>query len=325
MKFNDKIYVAGHNGLVGSAIVRHLQKQGYQYIITANSSEVDLRDANATKKFFLKEKPQFVFLAAAKVGGILANSTQPASFIYDNLCIQNNVIHESYKTGVEKLLFLGSSCIYPKLSPQPIKESYLLTGALEPTNAAYAVAKIAGIEMCKAYNKQYNTNFVSVMPTNLYGPGDNYDLQNAHVLPALIRKFYEATLSNSPTVKVWGSGKPRREFLHVDDMAEACFFIMNNNAIKNEIINIGMGTDSTIKEMAEAIKKIANYNGAIQFDTSMPDGTMQKLLDVSTLRTLGWSFKINLQTGLADTYTNFVNNYAYYIAKETTKSLQADV
>ena len=325
MKFNDKIYVAGHNGLVGSAIVRHLQKQGYQYIITANSSEVDLRDANATKKFFLKEKPQFVFLAAAKVGGILANSTQPASFIYDNLCIQNNVIHESYKTGVEKLLFLGSSCIYPKLSPQPIKESYLLTGALEPTNAAYAVAKIAGIEMCRAYNKQYNTNFVSVMPTNLYGPGDNYDLQNAHVLPALIRKFYEATLSKSLTVKVWGSGKPRREFLHVDDMAEACFFIMNNNAIKNEIINIGTGIDSTIKEMAEAIKKIANYNGAIQFDTSMPDGTMQKLLDTSTLRTLGWTFKINLQTGLADTYTDFVNNYAYYIAKETTKSLQADV
>lgn len=325
MKFNDKIYVAGHNGLVGSAIVRHLQKQGYQYIITANSSEVDLRDANATKKFFLKEKPQFVFLAAAKVGGILANSTQPASFIYDNLCIQNNVIHESYKTGVEKLLFLGSSCIYPKLSPQPIKESYLLTGALEPTNAAYAVAKIAGIEMCKAYNKQYNTNFVSVMPTNLYGPGDNYDLQNAHVLPALIRKFYEATLSKSLTVKVWGSGKPRREFLHVDDMAEACFFIMNNNAIKNEIINIGTGIDSTIKEMAEAIKKIANYNGAIQFDTSMPDGTMQKLLDTSTLRTLGWTFKLNLQTGLADTYTDFVNNYAYYIAKETTKSLQADV
>ena len=325
MKFNDKIYVAGHNGLVGSAIVRHLQKQGYQYIITANSSEVDLRDANATKKFFLKEKPQFVFLAAAKVGGILANSTQPASFIYDNLCIQNNVIHESYKTGVEKLLFLGSSCIYPKLSPQPIKESYLLTGALEPTNAAYAVAKIAGIEMCRAYNKQYNTNFVSVMPTNLYGPGDNYDLQNAHVLPALIRKFYEATLSKSLTVKVWGSGKPRREFLHVDDMAEACFFIMNNNAIKNEIINIGTGIDSTIKEMAEAIKKIANYNGAIQFDTSMPDGTMQKLLDTSTLRTLGWTFKLNLQTGLADTYTDFVNNYAYYIAKETTKSLQADV
>lgn len=318
MNLNDRIYVAGHKGLVGSAIVRNLQQQGFRYVITSPFADLDLRDCFAVKKFLKKEKPQFVFLAAAKVGGILANKTQGAQFIYDNLTIQNNVIHESYESGVEKLLFLGSSCIYPKLAKQPIKESYLMTGPLEPTNSPYAMAKIAGIEMCKAYNQQYGCNFVSVMPTNLYGPGDNYDLQNAHVLPALIRKFYEAKLANSPAVTIWGTGTPRREFLHVDDAAAACTFIMQNYS-SPDIVNIGCGEDHSIAEMASIIQKISGYNGKIIFDTSMPDGTMQKLLNVTKLTQLGWSYTTNLQSGLQSTYNDFANNYNYYISKNVSQ------
>jgi GDP-L-fucose synthase len=316
MNFNDKIYVAGHNGLVGSAIVRLLKKEGYRYIITCSSSELDLRDQYAVRKFFQKEKPQYVFLAAAKVGGILANNTFRAEFIYDNLAVQNNVIHEAYKSGVEKLLFLGSSCIYPKKALQPMKESYLLTGELEQTNAPYAIAKIAGIEMCKAYFAQYGCKFVSVMPTNLYGPGDNYDLQNSHVLPALIRKFHEAKLNNDETVTVWGSGTPRREFLHVDDMASACYFIMKKYDDATSIVNIGCGEDHSIKEMAEAIMEITGYKGKIVFDTTKPDGTMQKLLDVTKLEKLGWKYEIKLKEGLQHTYNDFTTNYEYYKNKK---------
>jgi GDP-L-fucose synthase len=324
MNFNDRIYVAGHNGLVGSAIVRHLQKEGYRYIITADSADLDLRDQHDVRKFFQKEKPQFVFLAAAKVGGIMANNTLGAEFIYDNLAVQNNVLHEAYKSGVEKLLFLGSSCIYPKFAAQPMKEAYLMTGELEPTNSPYAMAKIAGIEMCKAYNKQYGTKFVSVMPTNLYGPGDNYDLQNAHVLPSLIRKFHEAKTNNEKTVTVWGTGKPRREFLHVDDAAAACFFIMQHYD-DSSIVNIGCGEDHSIKEMAEEIKKITEFAGDIVFDTSKPDGTMQKLLDVSKMTNLGWKYAINLTTGLESTYKDFSTNYQYYINKKSRGSVKDNV
>lgn len=324
MNFNDRIYVAGHNGLVGSAIVRHLQKEGYRYIITADSADLDLRDQHDVRKFFQKEKPQFVFLAAAKVGGIMANSTLGAEFIYDNLAVQNNVLHEAYKSGVEKLLFLGSSCIYPKFAAQPMKETYLMTGELEPTNSPYAMAKIAGIEMCKAYNKQYGTKFVSVMPTNLYGPGDNYDLQNAHVLPSLIRKFHEAKMNDDKTVTVWGTGKPRREFLHVDDAAAACFFIMKNYD-DSSIVNIGCGEDHSIKEMAEEIKKITGFTGDIIFDTSKPDGTMQKLLDVTKMTNLGWKYAIDLTTGLQSTYKDFSTNYQYYINKKHRSSLKDNV
>jgi GDP-L-fucose synthase len=324
MNLNDKIYVAGHNGLVGSAIVRHLQQEGYRYIITSNSSDLDLRDQHEVRKFFQKEKPQFVFLAAAKVGGIMANNTFGADFIYDNLAVQNNVIHESYKNGVEKLLFLGSSCIYPKFAAQPMKETYLMTGALEPTNSPYAVAKIAGIEMCKAYNKQYGTRFVSVMPTNLYGPGDNYDLQNAHVLPSLLRKFHEAKINNEKTVTVWGTGKPRREFLHADDAAAACFFIMKNYE-DSSIVNIGCGEDYSIKEMAEEIKTITGFKGDIVFDTTKPDGTMQKLLDVTKMTDLGWKYSINLTTGLEKTYQDFNTNYQYYITKKHRGTVKENV
>jgi GDP-L-fucose synthase len=324
MNFNDRIYVAGHNGLVGSAIVRHLQKEGYRYIITADSADLDLRDQHDVRKFFQKEKPQFVFLAAAKVGGIMANSTLGAEFIYDNLAVQNNVLHEAYKSGVEKLLFLGSSCIYPKFAAQPMKETYLMTGELEPTNSPYAMAKIAGIEMCKAYNKQYGTKFVSVMPTNLYGPGDNYDLQNAHVLPSLIRKFHEAKVNNEKTVTVWGTGKPRREFLHVDDAAAACFFIMQHYN-DSSIVNIGCGEDHSIKEMAEEIKMITQFKGDIVFDTSKPDGTMQKLLDVTKMTNLGWKYAIDLTTGLQSTYKDFSTNYQYYINKKHRSSLKDNV
>jgi GDP-L-fucose synthase len=324
MNLNDKIYVAGHKGLVGSAIVRLLKSKGYRYIITCDSSDLDLRDQYEVKKFFQKEKPQFVFLAAAKVGGIMANKTFGAEFIYDNLTVQSNVIHEAYKSGVEKLLFLGSSCIYPKLAPQPMKESYLMTGALEPTNSPYAMAKIAGIEMCKAYNTQYGCNFISVMPTNLYGPGDNYDLQNAHVLPALIRKFYEAKLNNERQVTIWGTGKPKREFLHVDDAAEACYFVMQNHN-NSEIVNIGCGEDHSIKQMAEAIQKIADYKGELVFDTSKPDGTMQKLLDVTKLTNLGWKYEINLGTGLKSTYEDFGTNYDYYITRKYRSSFPENV
>jgi len=301
MKKNSKIYVAGHRGLAGSAIVRKLKKEGFENLILKTSSELDLRDQKAVKDFFEKEKPEYVFLAAAKVGGINANNVYPAEFIYDNLCIQNNVIHQSYKTGVKKLLFLGSSCIYPKNAPQPIKEEYFLSGYLEPTNDAYAVAKIAGIKMCQSYHKQYGCNFISVMPTNLYGPGDNYDLKNSHVLPALLRKFYEAKINNEPSVTVWGTGNPHREFLHVDDLASACFFLMQNYN-EPDIINVGVGKDISIAEMAAMIKNISQYEGKLVFDTSMPDGTFRKLLDVSKLHLLGWHADIGLEEGVRNTY-----------------------
>jgi len=304
MEKNSKIYVAGHRGLVGSAIVRKLEKEGYQNLILRTSSQVDLRDQQAVKDFFEKEKPEYVFMAAAKVGGINANNTHPAEFLYDNLCIQNNVIHQSYKNQVKKLLFLGSSCIYPKNAPQPIKEEYLLSGYLEPTNDAYAIAKIAGIKMCQSYHKQYGCNFISAMPTNLYGPGDNYDLKNSHVLPALLRKFHEAKEKGEANVTIWGTGKPRREFLHSDDLAEACLFLMeryNDPAI----INIGVGKDISIGEMAQMIKKISGFNGELVFDTSMPDGTFQKLLDVNKLNALGWQAKIAFEEGLKKTYEEY--------------------
>lgn len=311
MKITDKIYVAGHTGLVGSAIIRLLKKKGYSRIVTRTSDELDLRNQRMVTEFFENEQPVYVFLAAAKVGGIMANQTYPADFIFDNLAIQNNIIHSAYKSGVEKLLFLGSSCIYPKNAPQPIEEDYLMTGFLEPTNDAYAIAKIAGIKMCQAYHRQHGCRFISVMPTNLYGQGDNYNLQNAHVLPALLRKFHEAKLNNDPTVTVWGTGKPRREFLHVDDAAMACYFLMQRYE-SPEIINVGSGLDHTIKEMATLIKKITNYQGNIIFDESKPDGTPRKLLNVDKIKTLGWKSVIDLEEGLASTYNNFEKNYYYY-------------
>lgn len=307
MKKSSKIYIAGHRGLAGSAIVRKLKQDGFDNLLFRTSSELDLRNQLAVKKFFEREKPEYVFLAAAKVGGIQANNLYPADFIYDNLCIQNNVIHGSYKNGVKKLLFLGSSCIYPKNSVQPIKEEYLLSGFLEPTNDAYAVAKIAGIKMCKSYHKQYGCNFISAMPTNLYGPGDNYDLKNSHVLPALLRKFHEAKVNKEPTVTVWGTGKPRREFMHVDDLASAALFLMSNYD-EPEILNIGTGEDLPIGELAKLIKKISGYEGEIVFDTSMPDGTFQKLLDVSKINRLGWKAEIELEEGVRKTYQLKIDN-----------------
>jgi len=301
MNSYSKIYIAGHMGLVGSAIVRALKKQGYDNLILRTHSELDLLDQKATADFFKKEKPEYVFLAAAKVGGIMANKTYPADFIYQNLQIQNNIIHHSYLNGVKKLLFLGSSCIYPKLARQPIREEHLLTGELEPTNEPYAVAKIAGIKMCQTYNRQYGTNFISVMPTNLYGPNDNFDLENSHVLPAMIRKFHEAKISNQNEVVVWGTGAARREFLHVDDLADACVFLMNNYD-DSEVINIGTGEDVSIKELAEMIKKITGFTGEIVWDASKPDGTPRKLLDVSRLHNLGWKHQINLPNGILSTY-----------------------
>lgn len=318
MKFTDKIYVAGHAGLVGSALVRLLQRKGFEHIITRTSSELDLRDQKQVDDFFKSEKPDYVFMAAAKVGGIMANNTYPADFIYDNLAIQNSVIHAAYVHGVKKLLFLGSSCIYPKNAPQPIHESYLMTGFLEPTNAPYAIAKIAGITMCQSYHRQYGCRFISVMPTNLYGPGDNYNLQNAHVLPALIRKFHEAKLNDAPSVTIWGTGKPRREFLHVDDAAMACYFLMQKYE-SPEIINIGSGMDHTIKEMALMIKDITGYNGELVFDETKPDGTPRKLLDVQKINDLGWKATIDLQEGLTSTYADFSAHYEHYtMTKEKT-------
>lgn len=311
MKLTDKIYVAGHNGLVGSSIVRLLRKKGYTNIITRSSDELDLRDQKVVNDFFESEQPAYVFLAAAKVGGILANQSYPADFIFDNLNIQSNIIHSAYKWGVEKLLFLGSSCIYPKNAPQPIEEDYLMTGFLEPTNDAYAIAKIAGIKMCQSYHKQYGCRFISVMPTNLYGQGDHYDLQNSHVLPALIRKFHEAKLKNDQHVTVWGTGRPRREFLHVDDVAMACYFLMQRYE-SPEIINVGSGMDYTIKEIALLIKKITGYSGEIVFDDSKPDGTPRKLLNVDKISKLGWAPMIDLEEGLVSTYKDFEHNYHYY-------------
>jgi len=306
MKTDSKIYVAGHRGLAGSAIVRKLEKEGYGNLVLRTSSELDLRDQPSVKAFFEQEQPEYVFLAAAKVGGINANNTYPGTFLYDNLCIQNNVIHESYKSGVKKLLFLGSSCIYPKNAPQPIKEEYLLSGYLEPTNDAYAIAKIAGIKMCQAYNKQYDCNFISAMPTNLYGPGDNYDLKNSHVLPALLRKFHEAKINNQPTVTIWGTGNPRREFLHVDDVAAACYFLMQHYN-DPAILNIGVGKDISIAEMATMIRNISGYEGQMVFDSSMPDGTFQKLLDVSKIHALGWKAAIGFEEGVRKTYEEYAD------------------
>ena len=300
MNSTSKIFIAGHNGMVGSAILRNLQDKGFSNFVLKSSKELDLRDAKAAADFFEEEKPEFVFLAAAKVGGIVANNTYRADFLYENLMIQNNVIHEAYKNKVEKLLFLGSSCIYPKLAPQPLKEEYLLTGILEPTNEPYAIAKIAGIKMCDAYRSQYGCNFISVMPTNLYGPNDNYDLQNSHVLPAMIRKFHEAKL-NGTSVELWGTGSPKREFLHADDMAEACVFLMENY---NEpgLVNIGTGEDLSIKELAEMIQKITKFEGEIIWDHTKPDGTPRKLMDVSKLHELGWKHKIALEEGITKVY-----------------------
>lgn len=309
MHTNDKIYVAGHRGMVGSAIVRRLQKDGFNNLLLRTSSELDLRNQQAVQEFMSKEKPAYVFLAAAKVGGILANNTYRAEFIYDNIMIQSNIIHAAYLNGVSKLMFLGSSCIYPKLAPQPLKEEYLLTGELEPTNEPYAIAKIAGIKMCDAYRAQYGCNFISVMPTNLYGPNDNYSLQNSHVLPALIRKFHEAKINNEPAVTMWGTGEPRREFLHADDLADACVYLMRHY---NEpgFVNIGTGEDIPIKELALMIKDIVGYTGAIEHDLTKPDGTPRKLMDVQKLHSLGWKAKIGLREGIEGVYHQYAQSHA---------------
>jgi GDP-L-fucose synthase len=308
MDKRSAIYVAGHRGLVGSAIVKKLRSEGYTNLIVRTSKELDLRNQNAVVDFFAKEKPEYVFLAAAKVGGIVANSTYPAEFIYDNLMIQNNVINSAYQSGVKRLLFLCSTCIYPKLAPQPLKEEYLLTGPLEPTNDAYATAKIAGINMCRSYNRQYDTHFLSVIPTNLYGPGDNFDLEKSHVLPALMRKFHEAKVSGAQTVTVWGSGSPCREFLHVYDLADACLFLINlpgdkyDSLITNHrspaLINIGTSEELTIKELASLIRDVVGFTGEIVFDASEPDGTPRKLSDVSWIHSFGWRHGIGLEEGI---------------------------
>ncbi len=310
MNKTAKIYVAGHRGMVGSAIVRKLHEHGFQNLILRTSEELDLRDQDAVNNFFEQETPDYVFLAAAKVGGILANNTYKAEFIYDNLIIEANVIHASFLHGVTKLLFLGSSCIYPKMAPQPLKESYLLTGALEPTNEPYAIAKIAGIKMCDAYRDQYGVNFISVMPTNLYGPNDNYDLNSSHVLPALIRKFHEAKKRDEPAVPVWGSGKPKREFLHVDDLADACYFLMHKWD-EPGFVNIGTGEDISIAALAETVKKVIGFEGEIIFDTAKPDGTPRKLMDISKLAALGWTPSIQLEEGIKRVYAGLVGETWY--------------
>lgn len=308
MEKNTKIYVAGHRGMVGSAIVRKLEERGYSNIITRTSAQLDLRNQENVQSFFEKEKPSLVYLAAAKVGGIQANNTFRAEFLYDNLMIAANVIHAAYIQKVEKLLFLGSSCIYPKLAEQPIKESSLLTGSLEATNEPYAIAKIAGIKLCEEYRHQYGCNFISAMPTNLYGPNDNYDLNNSHVLPALLRKFHEAKLNGTPMVEVWGSGTPKREFLHVDDLAEACIFLMNHYNQSGHI-NVGSGTDLSIKELAETIKRIVGYEGELRFDTSKPDGTPRKLMDNSKLVDMGWQPKVALSEGISSVYELYCKSH----------------
>jgi len=301
MKINSSIYVAGHRGLVGSAIIRALKQKGFENLITRTHSELELMDSVAVRKFFEETKPEYVFLAAAKVGGIHANSTYPAEFIRENLLVQTNVIHEAWRHKVEKLMFLGSSCIYPKLCPQPIKEEYLLTGELESTNDAYALAKIAGIKTCQSYNKQYGTKFFSVMPTNLYGINDNFHPENSHVLPALIRKFHEAKLSNAESVSIWGDGTARREFLHTDDLAAAVLFLMDNYD-DSAIVNVGCGEDQTIRELAETIQKVVDYSGRLEFDTSYPNGTPQKILDISKINSLGWKPSLPLKEGLMQVY-----------------------
>jgi GDP-L-fucose synthase len=307
MNKNSKIYIAGHRGMVGSAIHRKLMAMGYTNIITRTSSELDLRVQEPVNEFFETERPDYVFLAAAKVGGIMANNLYRADFLYENLMIQSNVIHSAYATKVSKLMFLGSSCIYPKLAPQPMKEEYLLTGLLEQTNEPYAIAKIAGIKMCDAYRAQYDCNFISVMPTNLYGPNDNYDLQNAHVLPTLIRKFHEAKQNGDPAVTIWGTGTPMREFLHADDLAAACVYLMENYN-EEGLVNIGTGEDVTITELAMLIKEIVGYEGTLVYDHTKPDGTPRKLMDVSKLTNLGWKYSIELREGLKQVYADYQNS-----------------
>ena len=323
---NDKIYIAGHRGLVGSALQRNLEAKGYTNLLTRTRAELDLADQHSTDIFFAEEKPDYVFLAAAKVGGIHANNVYPGEFIRDNLVIQSNIIHSSYKNNVKRLLFLGSSCIYPKLASQPMKEEYLLTGPLEPTNRPYAVAKIAGIEMCWSYNRQYGTKYIAAMPTNLYGPGDNYDLNNSHVIPALIRKFHEAKVNNIPNVTVWGTGRPKREFMYSEDMADACIYLMSLPSEKFDsllgsdesktgkfeppLINIGVGEDLTIHELAETVKQVVEYPGTIVFDATKPDGTPRKLMDVSRLSSMGWSPSTPLRAGLQKAYQAMLREIA---------------
>lgn len=309
MNKDAKIYVAGHKGLVGSAILRALEKQGYTNLIYRSSSELDLRKLDDVYKFFEQEKIDYVFLAAAKVGGIAANNDFPADFIRDNLLIQTNVIDAAHFNGVQKLLFLGSTCIYPKFAPQPLKEEYLLTGELEPTNEPYAIAKIAGIKMCESYNRQYGSRFISAMPTNMYGPNDNFDLKSSHVLPALVRKIHEAKENNSPTVEIWGTGTPKREFLHADDLADACLFLMDNYE-DNQIVNVGVGEDIAIKDLALLIKNIVGYDGELVFNSSVPDGTPRKLVDTTKINALGWKASIPLEEGIRAVYADFRNSVA---------------
>jgi GDP-L-fucose synthase len=305
MDKESKIYVAGHRGLVGSAIWRVLEREGYRHVIGRTHAELNLMDAAAVRAFYAEEKPEYVFVAAAKVGGILANNNHPAQFLYENLQIQNNVIHEAWNAGVKKLLFLGSSCIYPKLAPQPLKEEYLLTGPLEPTNEWYAIAKIAGIKMCQAYRRQYGCDFISAMPTNMYGPNDNYDLQHSHVLPALIRKFHEAKISGASQVACWGTGAPLREFLYADDLGRACVFLMHHYS-EEQFINVGFGSDITIRELAHIVAVVVKFRGEIVWDTSKPDGTPRKLMDSSRLRALGWKPEVELETGIRLAYEDFL-------------------
>lgn len=307
MQKSSRIYVAGHRGLAGSAICRELASRGFSDIVVCTHSELDLANASAVQRLYAELKPEYVFVAAAKVGGILANDRHPADFLYENLQIQNNLIHGAFQAGVKKLLFLGSSCIYPKLAPQPLKEDYLLTGPLEPTNEWYAVAKIAGIKMCQAYRRQYGCDFISAMPTNLYGPNDNYDLQSSHVLPALIRKFHEAKAADAPFVTCWGSGSPLREFLYADDLARACIFLMEKYS-EEQFINVGSGIEVTIRELAELIKQTIGFKGAIQWDQSKPDGTPRKLMDSSRMFALGWKPEVNLESGISRAYEDYLNS-----------------
>lgn len=331
MNLDSKIYIAGHRGLVGSALMRNLLGKGFSRLVTRTHSELDLTNQAATEAFFAQEKPDYVFLAAARVGGILANNTYPAEFIRDNLVIQANIIHAAYQSGVERLMFLGSSCIYPKLAPQPMREDYLLTGPLEPTNRPYALAKIAGIEMCWSYNRQYETRFLAVMPTNLYGPGDSYDLSSSHVIPALIRKFHEAKVRGDQQVVVWGTGSPKREFLYSEDMADACVYLMNlpddaycgllgsdetvSGKFEPPLVNIGVGEDMTIAELVALVKQTVGFEGEIVFDTTKPDGTPRKLLDVSLLNTIGWCAPTSLQAGLTEAYADFLSSPASAMAR----------
>lgn len=307
MNLKDKIYIAGHRGMVGSAILRQLEAKGYTNFVLKTSSELDLRNQQTVADFFAEEKPDYVFLAAAKVGGIIANNTYKGDFIYENLMIQNNIIHQSYLNNVKKLMFLGSSCIYPKMAPQPLKEEYMLTGELEPTNEPYAIAKIAGIKMCDAYRDQFGCNFISVMPTNLYGPNDNYDLKNSHVLPAMLRKFITAKRNNDTSVTIWGTGSPKREFLHADDLAEACLYLMENYN-EQGLVNIGVGEDISILDLAILVKKVVGFEGEILTDTSKPDGTPRKLMDVSKLNGFGWKAKTSLEEGIQKVYEEIKDN-----------------